>query len=179
VPIALGAFDAVLMVKAHVEPDWRIERAVLMNTEPGQLAVEPLAVFCGGEVTVFHAPVGNCPRYTMDKLPDALLALGRAVFAVKIFADDDVCRQLAPVFGHFAIGLLEENFACFSLDNGGSLVPLDRLERIGDIVRAKDLVNSQTARAKMSCTFTAGAAHSGNSPLGKSNLSLCHVRILP
>ena len=38
-------FDAVLVEQADVEPDRRVERAVLMQAEPGQLAIEPLAVF--------------------------------------------------------------------------------------------------------------------------------------
>ena len=39
-----GAGDAVLVIQADVEPDGRVERAVLMQAEPGQLAIEALAV---------------------------------------------------------------------------------------------------------------------------------------
>src|SRR2546429_467228 len=39
IPVAFGRSfaDAVLMIKADVEPDRRVERAVLVNAEPGQL----------------------------------------------------------------------------------------------------------------------------------------------
>ncbi len=43
-PVALRARDAVLVVEADVEPDGRVERPVLMQAEPGQLAVEAFAV---------------------------------------------------------------------------------------------------------------------------------------
>ena len=44
VPVAHRALDAVLVVQADVEPDGRIERRVLVQAEPGQVAVEALAV---------------------------------------------------------------------------------------------------------------------------------------
>ena len=43
-PVALRAFDAVLVIQADVEPDGRVERAVLMQAEPGEFAIEALAV---------------------------------------------------------------------------------------------------------------------------------------
>ena len=47
-----------------------------MQAEPGQLAVEPLAVGLGGEVAVLDAPVGDRAADAVDQLPDARLALG-------------------------------------------------------------------------------------------------------
>ncbi len=73
----------------------------------------------------------------MDQLPNARLALGRVDLAVEIFADDDVRGQLAPVCRNFAVGLLEQHFAGFALDGGGAQVPLDGVERIGNVLGAE------------------------------------------
>ena len=44
------------MVQADVEPDGRVEGPVLVQAEPGQLAIEPLAVLAAGEVAVLRCP---------------------------------------------------------------------------------------------------------------------------
>src|SRR4029078_4073602 len=108
-PVALSASDAVLVVEADVEPHGRVEGAVLMEAEPGEIAVEAFAVFGGGEVAVFHAPVGNRAGDAVDELADAVFALGGAVFAVEVLAADDVGGELRPERGDFAVGLLEED----------------------------------------------------------------------
>ena len=97
--IAAAALDAVLVIQADVEPDGRIERAVLMQAQPGEVAIEVLAVFAGGEVAVGDAPVGDRAGDAVNHLADAVFAFGRARFAVEIFADDDVGRQGAPGLG--------------------------------------------------------------------------------
>ena len=74
-----------------------------MQAEPGQLAVEALAVFGRGEVAVVDAPVGDRAADAVDQLPDARLAFGGADFAVEILADDDVGGQLAPGGGNLAV----------------------------------------------------------------------------
>ena len=48
---------------------------VLVQAQPGQLAVEPLAVRRRGEVAVGRAPVGDRAANAVDQLPDAVLAL--------------------------------------------------------------------------------------------------------
>ena len=114
-----------------------------MQAEPGQVAVESLAVVGRGEVAVLEAPVGDGPRDPVDQLPDAVFAFGGAVFAIEVLADDDVGRQLAPIGRNFAVFLLEEDFAPFAFDAGGSQFPLDGLERIIDVGRAESLIDIQ------------------------------------
>jgi hypothetical protein len=118
---------------------------VLVETEPGEVAVEALAVVGGGEVAVFHAPVGDRANDAVDELADAVLALGRADFAVEVFAADDVGRELRPEGGDFAVGLLEEDFAVLALDGGGADFPLDRVEDIGAFRWAERGVDLQAA----------------------------------
>ena len=128
--VAAGALDAVLMVQSDVEPDGRIERAVLMQAHPGQVAIEILAVLARLEIAVGDAPVGNRAGDAVNHLPDARFAFGRIRLAVEILADDDVGRQSAPGLGNFAVGLLEEDAAPFVLDVGRALVPFDGVERV-------------------------------------------------
>ena len=130
-------------IQADVEPDGRIERAVLMQAEPGQLAIESLAVLGRGEVAVVDAPIGDRAADAMDQLPDAVFALRRAVLAVEILADHDVGGQLAPGRGNFAVGLLEQHLAVFALDGGRAQFPLDGVERIADVGGAEDRVDCQ------------------------------------
>ena len=136
-PIALRALDAVLMKQPDVEPHRAVERPVLVQREPGELAIESLAVGGRGEIAVLHAPIGDRAADAMDQLPDAALALRRVDLAVEIFADDDIRRQLAPRLGDFAIGLLEEHLARFAFDRGGAEIPFDGVERIGDVRRGR------------------------------------------
>jgi hypothetical protein len=56
--------------------------------------------------------------------------------AVKVFADDDVGCQRAPVLWDLAVLLFKQNAAVFVLDVSGSRFPLDRVERI-DAFRAE------------------------------------------
>ena len=74
------------MVQADVEPDGRIERAILMQAHPGEVTVEVFAVFQAGEVAVGDAPVGDGAGHTMDHLLDAGFALGGSVFTVEVLA---------------------------------------------------------------------------------------------
>ena len=139
-PVALRAGDAVLVKQADVEPHGRVERTVLMEAEPGQLAVEAFAVGGAGEVAVFEAPIGDRAGDAVDELLDAVLALGRADFAVEVLAADDVRRELAPERRHFAVGLLEDQFAVLALDLRRCELPnrrwrRDRRRRSGRIGR--------------------------------------------
>ena len=101
-----------------------------MQAEPGQLAVEPLAVGLGGEVAVRGAPVGDGAADAVDELADALLAFAGAHLAVEILVGHDVRGQLAPRGGNFAVLLLEKHLAAFAFDGGGPQIPFDRGERI-------------------------------------------------
>ena len=77
-PVALaGVFaDAVLMKQPHVEPDRRVERAVLVQAQPGQFLVENLAVRLA-EIAVRDAPIRNRPGNAMNELAHRGLALRR------------------------------------------------------------------------------------------------------
>jgi hypothetical protein len=66
-PAALAA-DAVLVVEADVEPDGRVEGAVLVDAEPGQVVVEDLGVLLGLEVAVLDAPIGDGAGDAVDEL---------------------------------------------------------------------------------------------------------------
>jgi hypothetical protein len=83
-----------------------------------------------GEVAIGETPIGDRPADSMDELADAILALRSAVFAVKVFADDNVGGQLAPELRHFAIGLLEQHLAIFAFDGSSASFPLDGVKRV-------------------------------------------------
>src|SRR5439155_1447686 len=75
--------DAILVMKADIEPDRRIKRAVLVQAQPCQFVVENLA-FGFGEVAVLDTPIGNRASDAMNELSDGGLALGSALFPVEI-----------------------------------------------------------------------------------------------
>ena len=143
VPVAHGALDAVLVEQADIEPDRRIERGVLMNAEPRQVAVEILGVGGRGEIAVLQAPIGDGAADAVDKLPHAPLPLRRAVFAVKIFIDYDVRCQLAPKYRNLAVFLFEKNLAAFALDGGRPRFPLNRIKRLRHVHRTEGRFNRQ------------------------------------
>ena len=144
-PVAFISHDAVLMVEAHVEPDGRVERAMLMQAEPSQVAVEPLAVGGAGEVAVFETPIGDRAGHPVDQLADAVLPLLGADFAVEVFAADDVGRKLRPERGDFAIGLLEQHFAILTFDGRRADFPTYRIKGVRYFGRAKGLIDLQSA----------------------------------
>src|ERR1019366_9736669 len=57
-------------------------------------------------------------------------ALGRVLFAVKIFRHDDFRGEHRPRFWHLDILLLENDLAGVVGDFGGALVPFDLVERL-------------------------------------------------
>ena len=116
-----------------------------MQAEPGELAIESFAVCGAGEVAVFEAPIGDRAGDAVDELLDAVFALGRADFAVEVFAADDVRRQLAPERRHFAVGLLEDQFAVLAFDLGAADFPVDGGEQVFDVGRAELSVDLQPA----------------------------------
>ena len=175
-PVAGRAFHPVLMEQADVEPDGRVERAVLMQAEPGQLAIEPLAVLVAREVAVLRAPIGDRAADAVNDLPDGVLAFRRAVLAVEILADHDVGRKLAPRSRDFAVLLLEQQPAGLVLDLGRAMVPFDRLERIGNVGGTEQIIDRETAVAGTGGTLggtTLGTrfAHGSDTGLDHGNSS--------
>ncbi len=137
-PIAFGSRHAVLGVKPDVEPHGAVERAVLVQTKPRQLAIKAVAVFGRVEVSVFQPPVGDRAGHAMDQLADRTFPLVRPLrVAVEIFRDDDVGRQLRPARRDLAIGLLEQRLARVVLDRRAAVFPRHRREGRLAVVRAK------------------------------------------
>src|SRR5262249_47277393 len=124
-PVVGRSLDAVAVVQADVEPDGRVERAVLVQAEGGELVVEAVGVFLAGEVAVLAAPVADGAGDAVDELADAGLALGSVQLAVEILAGDDVGGELAPGLGDLAIDLLENDAAALVLDGGCALFPFE------------------------------------------------------
>ena len=158
---AAGIFpDAVLMVEADVEPHRRVECAVLIHAEPRQFIVENLAVRLA-EVAVLHAPVCNRAADAMNELADRHFPLGRVLFAVKIFGNDDLCREHRPRARHFDVFLFEDDFAGVVSDLGRAPFPFDLVER-RDFRVAEDAIDPKAlaswSRAALS---TAGSADPG------------------
>src|SRR5262249_765119 len=123
--------------EADVEPDGRIERAVLIEAQGRQLVVEPLGVLFRGEVSVVATPVGNGPGHAVDQLADAGLPLGCVELAVEVLARDDICCQSAPCPGNLAVDLLEDGPSLLVLDLRRPDLPIHLIERV-DTLRAED-----------------------------------------
>jgi hypothetical protein len=136
-PVARRALHAVLVVEPDVEPDGRIEGAVLVDAEPREIAVEGLAVGGGLKVAVTDAPVGDRAGDPVDELLDRVLALGRVDLAVEVLAHHDVGRKLAPGRRNLAGRLLEEHLAILPLDRGGAQFPFGGVERALDLDRTE------------------------------------------
>jgi hypothetical protein len=124
-----------------VEPHRRIERAVLVQAQPGQLVVKNLAVRLA-EITVRNAPIRNRPGDAVDELAHGGFALGGVLFAVKIFRDDDLGGEHRPGLGHLDVFLLENDLAGVVGDFGGALVPFDLVERL-DLGVAENALDAQ------------------------------------
>ena len=129
-PIAFGSNHVVLLIETDIEPNWRIEGTVLVQTKPAQVSVEVFAILRRIEVSICDAPIGNRTRHPMDQLTNRELAfLNIRRIAVKVLADDNVGGQLTPARWDLAIGLFKENFAAFILDGGASRFPLNGIKR--------------------------------------------------
>ena len=136
-PVAGGALDAVLVVEADVEPHRGIEGPVLVDAQPGEIAVEVLAILTRLEVAVGDPPVSDRPGDAVDELLDGVLALGGVNLAIKVLADDDVRRQLGPGGGDLAGRLLEEDLPVLPLDCGRPQIPFGGVKRRRHIGRAE------------------------------------------
>ena len=66
--------DMVLVPEAHVEPDRRIERSMLVHAKPGQLVVESLRGFFIREIAVLDPAIGDGARHAVDELAHTALA---------------------------------------------------------------------------------------------------------
>ena len=123
------------VVEADVEPHRRVEGAVLVEAQPGQVVVEDLRLRLVREIPVLDAPVGDGAGHAVHQLPDGCLApaLGRvgAVrdVAIEIFRHRDLGRQLAPRLGHLDVLLLENRLADIIGDRRRPQIPFDLVKR--------------------------------------------------
>ena len=145
-PIALGSHHLVLLEQSNVEPNGRIERTILMEAQPRQIAVETLGISRLIKVSVLKPPIGNRAGNSLNQLLDRVLALlGILRVTVEVLADDDVGRKLAPRSGNLTVGLLEEHFAILVLDRRTTDLPLGRFKRIRDARRTEPRLDFKAA----------------------------------
>src|SRR5207237_8031348 len=69
VTLAGTVADAVLLIKTNVEPDRRIECAMLIETKPGQFIVKKIRRLRIGEIAVEQSPVCDRACDPMNQLP--------------------------------------------------------------------------------------------------------------
>jgi hypothetical protein len=133
--------DLVLMIKADIEPDGRIEGAILIDAQPGQFIVKNLP-FGLVEIAVAHAPIGDGPADAMDQLADGRFPFAGVLLAVKVFRDHHFGGQEGPGFGHLDIFLFENDLAAVIGDFGRAFLPFDLIERF-DLGIAKNPFDGQ------------------------------------
>src|SRR6185295_6558139 len=71
------------------------------------------------------------------------LSLLGPVFAVKIFADNDVRGELRPAGRNFDVLLLEHQLAALVLDLGAAELPVDAVERVRQILGAEHRLHAE------------------------------------
>ncbi len=131
------------MKQSAVEPHRRIERPVLVQTEPGQLFVKHLRVGLAREIAIVQAPIRDRARHAVNQLTHRNLALRRADLSIKIFGGHHVGRQHRPERRHFHVFLLKEDSAFVIADARRAFIPGDRIEGVLPL-RAEDPRNLQT-----------------------------------
>ena len=129
------------MIQSDVEPNRRVERAILVQTERRQFIVEPLRIGRRGKITVVPAPIGDRAGNSVDQLANGVLAVSRrwapiaaGYVAVKVLADDNVAGELAPRTRNLTTCLLEDNPAALVFDRGRAQLPVDEFERLAPSV---------------------------------------------
>ena len=129
VPVAGGALHPVLMEQADVEPDRGVEGPMLMDAQPGEIAVEVFPILGTGEIAIRHAPIGDRAGHAVDQLANGMLPFWSVDFAVEILAHHHIGGQLAPRRRNFAGGLLKQNLAILPFDRRGAQLPFGGVKR--------------------------------------------------
>ena len=123
------------MMQTDIEPNRRVERAMLIHAKPGQLIVKNFRRLFVRKITIRDSPIGDRPRDAMHQLPHRSFAAAfvriRAVgdVAVKIFRDRNLRRERAPRFWHLDVLLLEDDLTAVVCDFRRPFFPFDLLER--------------------------------------------------
>src|SRR5690606_13271787 len=133
-PVAAGSVDAVLVIEAAVEPDRRVESAVLVGHQERELGFEGVGVLLGGEVPAEllagHADgVGDA----MDDLADAGLSaclVAMETRLTEVLRDDDVRRELGPIGRYLGALHLEDDGPVRVRDDALPALPHDAGEGV-------------------------------------------------
>ena len=92
-PVAAGGIvaHAILVVKSHVEPNRRVEGAILVDAQEDQFVVKDLAVFLG-KIAVLDTPVCDGAADPMDQLAHGG-SRSRVLLAIEVLGDDHLGGQ--------------------------------------------------------------------------------------
>jgi hypothetical protein len=107
---------AARLRNAHVEPNRRIERRLLMQQQMCEFQPEIGGRFGSIEIAVLLSPLGNRIHDTRDELAHRAFPFRRSQPAMKILAGHDIGRGLPPGRGHQHI-LLFKNHAAVRIGN--------------------------------------------------------------
>ncbi len=127
VVVAAGAFDAVTMEEAAVEPYRGIEGTMLVDQQGGEFGFKGIGVFPAVEVTIQPLPcLADGARYPGHHLAHGCFAFsaGHTCLA-EVLGDDDVGGQLGPGPRHLHLFHLKDYGAIRIRDDRGSLLILD------------------------------------------------------
>ena len=129
------------MEQPDIEPDWRIERSMLVDAQPSQFIEVDLAIFLA-EIAIPNTPIRDGSANAMNKLADGGFPLRGVLLPVKVFGYHDLGGQERPRLGHLDVLLLEDHLAVVVGDFGHPLFPFDLVERF-DGRAAKDPRDAQ------------------------------------
>ncbi len=162
---------AVLLTKTYVEPNGRIECAMLVKKQPREIAIKSLAILVRIEVTIRHSPIRDRSRNAIDQLANAVFALiGLLRIAIEIFAHHDIGGQLTPCLRNLAVGLFEQGIAALIFDRCAALFPFHSGEGILNVLRTKSLLDLQSR--SVTPRFASGLTAS---PRFTPHFNRCHL----
>ncbi len=150
VPLSTPFPNPVLLIETDVEPDRTVERAMLIQTEPGQITIERLRRGLVRKITVLEPPIRDRPRHPMDQLTNRTFATaGMRISAVgnisiEIFRHRDLGGQRTPGFWDFDILLAKDHLPAVIGDLRHATLPLDLVKR-RDAVLAEKALKFQAA----------------------------------
>ncbi len=138
------------MVEANVEPDRRVECAVLIRAKPRQLVIKSFRDLGVSEITIGDTPVGDRASDAVNQLADggfsstlAWIGSVRDV-TVKVFRDRDLGRERTPAFRYLDVLLFENDFAAVIRDLRSATLPFDLIEWL-DFPVAENALKPETA----------------------------------
>jgi len=115
--------------RADVKPYRAVKAGLLMQQNVREFVGESARIFVRGKIAVFFTPAGDCFHDAADHLAYAMLSLGCAQRAAKIFRNHHLRRHQRPGFGNLDIGLLEDDLALFIDNRSGAQLPVNFVVR--------------------------------------------------